>query len=881
ALIGTSTIEYVSGNPGAVNTTASRPTVNIKSSDNPSSGTFESEVIELNALELGSISWSQELPEGTNITFQTRTGDTATPDATWSEWSQTLTDPKGSDISSPGKKYLQYRINLSTSDPSVTPKVLLDNANDISVSYIRISDNPLDPYVKVKEDDKTSAYNKSGNLICVEDIAGARTNYDPENTQGAIDLAALKFDSSYTDSLARDIPSCKLSDAQKVITVYDEGNDTPVEIITVGQAITYFRQGLADKVVDKNGVSQVIYTYDEDKNITKVEFADARQKLEDNYQKAIAEITTQKEAAFAKLVRAEANAKTDIAAKSEDIQKQIDNERARLIQEKSKYDPGVYDLSEFDRAFREIDDYETKLQQQTRDAYVDLNTQMIAARARIESDALTAMQDLIDNDYNKILGDIVQKESSPLIYQYYRKVLGRDPGDDDLLYWSNIAKAGLKPLTASEITLYLQALPEYTDRQARKENIIASLTGFFTQYLSASDADKQVMLTSLGISSAEAVTLDQGNVNAIFSWLSGQSLHFGDSAFETVISMLKNSGINKSFDDIGKEAIKIEILTGVVTKETEGDLLISMSAMRRAAAACGLTLYSQKISYDDLRGQVSKNNVIVHIDGKHYVLVTKIDDTNGTITYIDSTVGKNGQEMTLSRAEFMEKWKGYSLSKELSYNKDLPGNPSKMISATQEKNIRGSGWWNDFWKGIVNFFQKIVAPVATILTFIPGLQPLGLALHGLNIIIQTVSFVVKTGTLMDVVWSAVNAIGSYIGSMVMPGIFETVRGAFTGASNFINNVFGSFSGILAPIKDVFSTAANIFSVFSESITNIATHIGNVVNMGSAFGDIASSLAANIVTQGVSLETNSLFKSMGLDPSFANVGSALMTGAIMG
>src|SRR3989338_5227389 len=101
------------------------------------------------------------------------------------------------------------------------------------------------------------------------------------------------------------------------------------------------------------------------------------------------------------------------------------------------------------------------------------------------------MQDLINNDYNKILGDIAQKESSPLIYQYYRKVLGRDPGDNDLLYWSNIAKAELRPLTATEITRYLQDLPEYTDRQARKQNIISDIRAFFSQYLSASDSVKE------------------------------------------------------------------------------------------------------------------------------------------------------------------------------------------------------------------------------------------------------------------------------------------------------------------------------------------------------------------------------------------------------
>ena len=162
--------------------------------------------------------------------------------------------------------------------------------------------------------------------------------------------------------------------------------------------------------------------------------------------------------------------------------------------------------------------------------------------------------------------------------------------------------------------------------------------------------------------------------------------------------MLEGSGINISFEDMGKDAIKVDILTGVITKDTTGDLLISMFAMRKSAQANGFTLYSSKITYDDLNDMVSLDNVIVHIDGKHYVLVTSINDQEGTITYIDLTVGQNGQEMILSRAEFMERWKGYSLVK------DLPQDPVKHLNVTQEKNIRGSGWWSKFWKGIVNFF---------------------------------------------------------------------------------------------------------------------------------------------------------------------------------
>ncbi|MBU0605359.1 MAG: hypothetical protein KKH77_03630, partial [Candidatus Omnitrophica bacterium] len=880
ALIGTPTIEYIGGNPGAFNITPSRPTASIKQPDNPSSGYFESEVIKVNALELGLISWSQELPEGTSITFQTRTGDTALPDSTWSEWSQALSNSEGSDIESPGKKYLQYKINLETSDPSITPKILLDEAHGISINYAAISDNPLDVYVKVKDNGEVSAHNESGNLIWREDAALVRRYYDPAGLQGIIDPASLKFDLSCMDSLARDISSRKLSDAQKVITVYDEGNETPVEIITAGQAITYFDQGFAAEVVDKNGASQVVYSYDEEKNIIKVEFVEARQKLEENYQKALAEIVSEKEAVLARLVQAETNAKSDIEAKSADIQKQIDNERARLAQEKAKYDPSVYDLSEFNRAFREIDDYEANLQQQTRDVYVDLDTELTAARARIESDSSTAMRDLINNDYNKILGDIVQKESSPLIYQYYRKVLGRDPGDGDLLYWANFAKAELRPITAAEITQYLQDLPEYADRQTRKESIITSLASFFAQYLSASDVDKQAMLTSLGISSAEAVILDQDDVDTIISYLNSQSLHFGDSAFETIISMLKNNDINKSFEDIGKEAIKIDILTGVLTKETKGDLLISMYAMRKVAEANGLILSSQKITYDDLKDQVSRDNVIVHIEGKHYVLVTTINDIDGTITYIDHTVGQSGREMTLSRAEFMEKWKGYSLSKELSYNKDLPDNPSKAINVIQEKNIRGSGWWGDFWRGIVNFFQKIAAPIGAILLFTP-LAPIGAVLLGINIVVQTVSFVVRTGTLMDVVWSVVNAVGSAICSTVLPGIFDAARGAFQAAGNAFSNAFTSIGQAIPLLGKVIGAPMEIFQSLAGAATDIATQIWSSTGLTETVREVVLSVGARIIEQGVSLGANSLFKGMGLDPSFANIGSALMTGAVMG
>ncbi|MDP3788985.1 MAG: hypothetical protein Q8R48_01105, partial [Candidatus Omnitrophota bacterium] len=157
----------------------SRITTFKKQLESYTSGTFESAVIQVDALELGSLSWTQELPEGTQISFQTRTGDSSIPDTTWPDWSTPLTNSSASQITSVPKKYLQYKISLSTSNNLTPPKIIVNDAYTISFNYTKVSDNPLDSYVRVKESGITKAFNKAGVLIWVEDIAGTKTYYDP------------------------------------------------------------------------------------------------------------------------------------------------------------------------------------------------------------------------------------------------------------------------------------------------------------------------------------------------------------------------------------------------------------------------------------------------------------------------------------------------------------------------------------------------------------------------------------------------------------------------------------------------------------------------------------------------------------------------------
>ncbi|HSL00487.1 MAG TPA: N,N-dimethylformamidase beta subunit family domain-containing protein [Rubrobacteraceae bacterium] len=60
-------------------------------------------------------------PDGTSVSFETRSGESATPDDSWSSWEAVASD---GEIASPPGRYVQYRANLSaTGDRSASPAV--------------------------------------------------------------------------------------------------------------------------------------------------------------------------------------------------------------------------------------------------------------------------------------------------------------------------------------------------------------------------------------------------------------------------------------------------------------------------------------------------------------------------------------------------------------------------------------------------------------------------------------------------------------------------------------------------------------------------------------------------------------------------------------
>jgi len=86
----------------------------------------------------GRLNWQGDRKPGEAITLETRSGSTAFPDATWSDWAAVSADYEGPNIASPQSRYLQYRATLCAAAPAVSVPVL----RQVQVSYLTLNRPP-------------------------------------------------------------------------------------------------------------------------------------------------------------------------------------------------------------------------------------------------------------------------------------------------------------------------------------------------------------------------------------------------------------------------------------------------------------------------------------------------------------------------------------------------------------------------------------------------------------------------------------------------------------------------------------------------------------------------------------------------------------------
>ncbi len=118
------------------------------------SGEYEAPVHDAGtAARWGSLSWRSDVPAGASIQFRTRSGNSGKPDRTWSDWSEPLSDPTGSRITSPNARYIQWKADLRGAG-GATPAI-----SGVILAYLPQNSPPVIRNISVVQTAAASAQN--------------------------------------------------------------------------------------------------------------------------------------------------------------------------------------------------------------------------------------------------------------------------------------------------------------------------------------------------------------------------------------------------------------------------------------------------------------------------------------------------------------------------------------------------------------------------------------------------------------------------------------------------------------------------------------------------------------------------------------------------
>jgi len=194
-----------------------------------SSGTFTSRVFDAGqAVTWGALSWTAVTPATTSLALSYRVGNTATPDATWTDFIPTSSGaPVGG-----SSRYFQYQAGLATVAGTRTPSL-----NDVTVAYS--SDPDTSPPAIVARTPAAGATGRSifsgvtvtfSELMNVATINASTITLRPQG--GSVDVPATV---SYTGSTATLTPSAPLAgNTSYVVTVSGSVADAAGNLIGNG-----------------------------------------------------------------------------------------------------------------------------------------------------------------------------------------------------------------------------------------------------------------------------------------------------------------------------------------------------------------------------------------------------------------------------------------------------------------------------------------------------------------------------------------------------------------------------------------------------------------------------------------------------------------------
>jgi len=679
--------------------------------------------------------------------------------------------------------------------------------------------------------------------------------YEIPGNQEEINLDFLQFDFSVN---YRDIDWHKIKTSigyelrEDTVVVSEYGPDG--ELLSIAKAdrtVSVYEDGKVGFVTDIHGDIIVDYTYDAEGNIIRVEMLAARRDAEYKVEEVKNQIAEQKALQLEDVaiqetfiieqikewaVLAKMNLQGQREQKKTELE-DLENKRCWWASEKRRksirMDQTRAHIAQIDAAIRQVDiDEVQKLE--------ELGQAVKGASEDIEESAKDALL-AAETEKTELLKELALLEAKPIVLEYYREILGRDPGIDEMEnHMSEVRLSSEYLVNIDALKNYLYNTDEYIERNKKVGEIRGEIEAFLDEYVSAGDTDKRNLLSSSDLfpdsfSLEDTVTLSEEDKNAIVAWLEGQNIHFGRSAANILSDFLNINRSSQTYWDILEGAILVDILTGTINKFSGGNLEISAYALQKIASRYNLDLYPVQITFEMLKEElVSRDNgeslkVAVLLGGNHYVIVTGIDENTGKIAYIETSKGPDGEEVSILIEEFKDAWKGgYAITQQ------APADDSVVLTDYQAQKVKGA--------------------------CLPFLLPLvGLLFSFGAVAIQTIVVAVITIAeliIIPLIQAAFSVLVSFVSglaqSVVLLGKALLVGAKFVGMS-----LFKGFASFFA--------AGLVSSGSSATVTS----------------SIVGFVTKSVVGVAVSYGTNAGLSALGVNPVVTRYISAFVTGGILG
>ena len=838
-------------------------------------GTIISNPIPIVATEIGGIIANVNTPPGTNVIFKTRTGSSPDlNDGTWAGWVEATKDSSGWSVHSPVNKYLQYQLILDTLDITKTPNLYSDGDSLLKLSY---------------------SYNKSFDATAPPDdlISKDYLKLTVPVSPALPQSAHLKPDFSWLNKYLENIESRVLSDDTVVQTEFfrDELTQDITIQRTKDDKITYFINGKMTAIYqryDDGRLEQLMeYSYDSEGSLISVNMPSARNSLDTEITNARQRIAEERANYLRNLAQQKGLAYTQIRDQVQSVREEISAQRSRLqsqlYQEVTRqrwvgwwifgwYEtytetvevPGVRD------AINQLNEQERQLNDQESAAYAQLDNEVSAAMQKLNQDEGTALTE-IRNQEKSFQGRIIEEETTPIILEHYRSILGRDPDEAETKAWL----ATVNYNSTIDVSALKQALFT-SDERHQQEAFVAAVKNRIKDtlynYMDADAGGKESILVALGLTAKDAVKLDKKSADAILSFLDKQNIHFGRSAFVALGTILSNSGITYNLEDLALKTILVDIFTGSLNKFSEGTLLeLSMYSLSKAAESYGLTLDNTKLNFDDLSSLASSSlrgapeggdeaisiplNLIAHLKNNHYVVITNIS-ADDKVTYVEHNRGQNGYTWTVSRQDFENSWTGYAMVPSL---RGAPEGGDEAISTIQNKELGSKLISTDL-------AQRVKG------SCLPFLFPLLAAIFG-----------AITGVATAVV-GAIGAIVAGISAVIGP-IIASIGTLITGVANFM---VGIGTAVFNAISFVGTSLLSVLGPVGSWIGGIGTAIGNAFGLGgiiSATGfnltGLGLALGKTVVLTALSIGVSKGLEALGVNSTISGLLTSFVTGGVGG